>query len=206
MPSKLNGLLRKLTWQDFGKPKPGPPPAPGQKATAAFTEAKPSFQGVNFAPLPGTKPPQFQLADNVTVSVDLQPNIFVMEWVFKTQTKQFQNDLLKHEQGHYTVAALLARDFFIDLMQLKLKQYSNLSTAQSDFNQIRKDSIDKQKAIESLYDQETQSGLSPAPQSQWDNFFNTAFTQARSTGGQSPDGTPYKVRLVEVLRGAGKKI
>src|SRR5262249_31871968 len=142
--------------------------------------------------IPGTKPPRFRLADTVTVSVDLQPNIFVMEWVFSTQTKQFQDDLLNHEQGHYTISALLARDFFIELMQLKSKEYPSLVDAQKDFNQVKKDTIDKQKAIEYLYDQETQRGKNSTAQRQWDSFFNTSFTQARSTGGQSPDGISYK--------------
>src|SRR5262245_44515391 len=137
MPSKLVGLFKPLIWSDYGTPRKDAPPKPGQIKTAAFTKAVPSFTGVNFTPVPGTKPTQLQLADTVTVTVTLASSSFVNNWVFSVMDKAFQDALLNHEQHHYDIGALLARDFFIDIMQLKAKTYATGAAANSEFNTIK---------------------------------------------------------------------
>lgn len=206
MPSKLVGLFKTLVWSDFGKPKKDTPPAPNQIKTAAFTKATPSFMGVNFIPVAGMKPPQFQLADTVTVDVKLDPSSFVNDWVFAHKDKAFQDALLHHEQHHYDIGALLARDFFIDLMQLKPKVYASTIAAKADFDAIKAATIDKQRKIEDLYDAETQSGRNAAQQTAWDGFIKSAFTTPRPGGGTAPDGKTYKKTLVQVLKDVGKTI
>ena len=206
MPSKLTGLFKTLVWGDFGKPRAGAPPAPNTKATAAFTKAVPRFSNVNFNPVPGTKPAKFQLADSVTVDVKLDPSVYVMAWVFTHPDPAFQANVLNHEQKHYDIGGLLARDFFIAVMQLKPKVYSTTAAAKADFDQIKKDTIDKQGAIEKLYDAETEHGRKPAEQAVWDGYVNAAFTTPRPGGGSSPDGKTYKKTLVQVLKDAGKTL
>lgn len=206
MPSKLVGLFKTLKWSDYGTPRKDPPPTPGQIKTAAFTKAVPGFTGVAFNPVPGTKPPQFELADMVTVTVKLDPSSFVNDWVFNVMDKAFQDSLLNHEQHHYDIGALLARDFFIDIMQLKAKTFASTTAANSDFNAIKAATIDKQRKIEDLYDVDTKSGRVPAQQAVWDGFIKSAFTTPRPGGGAAPDGTAYKKTLIQVLKDGGKTV
>lgn len=204
MPSKLVGLIKTLQWNDFGKPRKDAPPKPGQVKTAAFTKAVPSFTGVNFNAAPGTK--QLQLADTVTVTVTLSSTSFVNDWVFTVMDQAFQDALLNHEQHHYDIGALLARDFFIDIMQMKAKTFASATAANTEFNTIKAATIDKQKKVEDLYDAETQSGRIAAQQTNWDGFIKSAFTTPRPGGGSAPDGKPYKKTLIQVLKDAGKAV
>jgi hypothetical protein len=135
---------------------------------------------------------------------------FVMKWVFD-DSQQFQNDLLNHEQGHYNISALLARDCFVDVMLLKLLTFRTVEDGTAKVHQIKQGSLHKARAINDLYDKEIhpeqRSGNSRGPiQQSWDSFIQSAFTKARSTGTQSVDGIPHRVRLVDVLIQNGKRI
>lgn len=116
MPSKLSGLFRTLTWSDF-PPLGGIAPGPRQHSTAARTFSSLSFSVPSFQAVAGLSPAQFRLVDNFTASAKFErKNSFVMSWVF-SRSQQFQDDMLNHEQGHYNITALVARDFFVDVMR-----------------------------------------------------------------------------------------
>jgi hypothetical protein len=203
--SRLVNLRRTLTWQDFGTPRPGSAPGPGQTATAAQTRARPR-RSVFAEPVPGLRPPQFRLRDDVNITIELDPNqTFVMAWVFQ-QPVSFQNSLLHHEQGHYDLVALFCRDMFIDAMALKTQTFPNaqavLQAVQNIFNQYDR----LIAAVHAPYDNDTLRGGNSAQQSRWDGFIQTAFTQPRSPAVQAPDGTPYKTPLLDVLRQGGVQI
>lgn len=118
MPSRLDGLQRTLTWQDFGPPRAGNPPPPGQRGTAAQTRARPT-RSIFAEPVPGPRPPQFRLRDDAIISVDLdRGQTFVNQWTLNMPAP-FPTDVLHHEQGHYDLVALFCRDMFIELMALK---------------------------------------------------------------------------------------
>lgn len=203
MPSKLVGLFKTLAWTDFGTPRPGAEPGPGQKATAAFTDADFKFtQGPAADAVPGT-PQKFKLRDNLEITVNFKGSTsFVMAWVFK-RDKAFQDNLLKHEQHHYDIAGLIARDLFIDLMQLKGNTYGSMGDLQADIDKTRAVYKGKVQAVNDLYDKETKSGRDATAQATWDGYFSTAFTKERVPKQVTPDGKAYKVGLLDVLRGAG---
>jgi hypothetical protein len=129
----------------------------------------------------------------------------VLEWVLQ-KSQNFQNNLLSHEQGHYNLNALIARDFFIDILQLKSQIFQTAHEGIKAVDQIRNDSLAKIQDVSDLYDNDTNNGLNAAGQAQWNRFIESAFTQLRSSGGRSPDGIPYKTRLIEVLRAGGKQV
>lgn len=119
--------------------------------------------------------------------------------------------MLNHEQGHYNITALVSRDYFIDVMLLKLQTFATAQAGITAVQQIKQQSLDKIGKIQQLYDREVHpeqnAGQSRGPiQQSWDRFIQTAFTQARSTGTQAPGGIPHKVRLVDVLTQNGKPI
>lgn len=170
-----------------------------------------SVSGLAMQPIAGTRPAQFRLVDSVAVRVTFERNkSFVMSWVFG-RSAQFQNDMLNHEQGHYNIAALVSRDFFVDVMQLKAQSFAPAQAGLTAVKQIQQRSLDKIQAVQRLYDREVHpeqnSGRSRGPiQLAWDSFIQKAFTQARSGGTQAPDGTFHKIRLIDVLSQGGKQV
>ena len=176
MPSSFSGLFRTLAWTDFPT-RQGSAPSPGQAATAALTHASFNFTGPSVQPVAGSRPPRFQVTDNLTMSATFNRNqSFVMSWVF-SRPQQFQNDMLHHEQGHYNIAALVSRDFFVDVMLLKLQTFTTAQDGHATVQQIGTQSLDKIRNIHQLYDREVHpeqnSGVSRGPfQLSWDNFIH----------------------------------
>jgi len=210
MPSSFSGLFRTLAWTDFPRRQENPP-QPGHHATAAFTKSGFTRNHVTIQQIAGSHPARFELVDNLTVSVSFdRAQSFVKSWLF-SRPQPFQNDMLNHEQGHYNITALVCRDFFVDVMLLKLQTFPTHNAGITAAQQIKTQSLDKIGNIQQLYDREVHpeqnSGQSRGPlQQSWDRFIQTAFTQARSTGTQAPGGVPHKMRLVDVLTQNGKHI
>jgi hypothetical protein len=201
MASRLNGLQRTLTWQDFGPPRPGHPP-PGQRATAAQTRARPS-RTIFAEHVPGTRPPQFRLRDDAVISIDLdRGQTFVNQWALN-RPAPFPTDLLHHEQGHYDLVALFCRDTFIELMTLKQQSSSTpqavAAAAQAMFRRF--DGFIA--AVHAPYDNQTDHGNIAQQQQRWDGFIRSAFTTLRTPSISAPDGTPYRLPLLDVLRQGG---
>lgn len=179
MSSKLNGLERQLAWNEFPN-KRGTAPGPGQSRTAALTFSGMQFSAVHFANRGG----RFQLVDDVTVSITFNTRqSWVMSWAL-TSPDPFPTDLLNHEQGHYTVTALIARDFFTDVMLLKDQTFATANEGNAAVAKIRSNTLNKMQAVQDLYDAEVHpeqdSGLSRGPkQKAWDGFFETASMKYR---------------------------
>jgi hypothetical protein len=71
---------------------------------------------------------------------------------------------------------------------------------------VKKGSVDKISNVNTLFDQDTGNGLKAKGQTTWNGLFQSAFTQTRNTGGVSPDGTAYKMRLLDVLQAGGNTV
>jgi hypothetical protein len=183
MPSKLVGLVKSLAWTDFqGQPDPAKP------KIDAFTSA-------TFV-LPTVMPQQsggtWQYGDNVTVTITMNNQ---RSWRRQqgSQGVPYWTDLLKHEQGHYDIVALIARDLFIDVMQLKGNTYATNADALNDLRPIINLYSGKQDKISKIYDstQQTNHGANA--------MIRRAFTEPRNPAMSAPDGTPYKVKFLDVL-------
>jgi hypothetical protein len=210
MASRLENLIRTLTWNDF--PRRSVTPAPGQTIHVALTavDIHPTLPNPTIIPVPGSRPTVYQLSDNVVVKVEyVRANSWVSDWVF-TQPQSFQDHLLNHEQGHYNLTALVARDLFVDLMLLKQQRFASSAAG---INAIRPIIAPLQtqphisQRISDLYDSanETRNGHDHPAQQRWDGYIRTAFTTARPSGTTAPGGVAHKVRIVDVLRTAGKR-
>ena len=69
----------------------------------------------------------FTMREDPNVLVELhtrQAEMFVASWVF-TRPKQFQDDLLNHEQGHYEIGMLNASDFFSELENIQGSSFAS---------------------------------------------------------------------------------
>jgi hypothetical protein len=186
MPSRLNGLMKTLSWGDFqGNPDPQKP------NLQAFTSASFALPVLSPTPIPGTKTLHFE--DNVVITITLNPQ--------KSWKRQPPNSLLKHEQGHYDIVALIARDLFIDIMQLKPNTYPNHGAALADLRPILTKYGGTAEKLSVIYDstQQTNHGNNPAAQAKWDAMIQRSFTETRSSQQTAPDGTPYKIPFLDVL-------
>jgi hypothetical protein len=204
MPSNLIGLIRKLNWADFKGPVPS-----GTTFAAAtnvgFIVTTPRFVR------DGSK---VRLDDNVTVTVKFDE---AKSWRISMQSwpAQLEQELLEHEQVHYDITALCARDLFIQLMALKSSSWTNAAEGTRDFNWWVTLYREKEDKIQKKYDSET--GHSQAnvfvpstnmftpphqkggPQQLWEKLVAGAFTTVNPKGGSAPDGTPYKIQLMDHL-------
>lgn len=200
MASQLVNLMRVLSWNDYPR-QSSPAPGPNETKFGALTATmiKPSGWGVE--PIPGTK--LSRLRDSVTVTVEfVKEQSWVEDWVF-TKPQAFQDDLLTHEQGHYKLAALLARDAFLAFMQLKSKQYAHSQDLQKDLNQITSNILSKAGALDKKYEDETRNGTVANKQAQWNGFIQTAFTTPANPPQTTPDGTAVKIPILTVLAQSG---
>jgi len=202
MASQLLNLIKQLRWSDFGTPVNKPAPGPGQTATAALTRTNYAYSA-NAEPVLGTNPPKYRLKDDVRFTIQFQrPPSWVASWVFITSVQE-QNRILHHEQGHYDLVALLVRDMFIDIMQLKQNTYSTAQAVMDEINQIKRMYDPKTQPVQDRYDVNTNHGITQSQQVLWDGFIQKAFTQQRNPPMYAPDGTPYKIPLLTVLQQAG---
>jgi hypothetical protein len=186
MPSRLTGLFKTLTWGDFqGNPDPGMP------NLQAFTSANFNLPTIIPTVVPGTK--SFHFDDNIVVAILMNSQL---SW-----KRTPPNDLLKHEQGHYDIVALIARDLFIDIMHLKPNTYPSNPAALADLKPILDKYRGKTKKISDIYDspQQTNHGNNPSAQMSWNSILQRAFTEPRNPAGAAPDGTPYKIPFLDVL-------
>jgi len=188
MPSRLVGLIKPLSWSDFqGIPDPGKP------RLLAFTSATFNLPTLSPTAIPGTG--TFHFEDNVVLTITMNSQ---KSWKRQAQPS---NDLLKHEQGHYDIVALIARDLFIEIMQLKPKTYANGPAALADLRPILTKFGGKVQKISDIYDsaQQTNHGGNAPQQLAWNAMIKRAFTEPRIPAMSAPDGTPYRVPFLDVL-------
>jgi hypothetical protein len=146
------------------------------------------------------------LRDDAVISVELDARqTFVNQWALN-RPAPFPTDLLHHEQGHYDLVALFCRDMFIELMALK-----QLSVPRPQAVMVAADAIFQRfdafiLAVHTPYDDQTDHGNTAQQQARWDGFIQSAFTTARTPPANAPDGTPYRVPLIDVLRQGGVTI
>jgi hypothetical protein len=224
MASKFIGLTRQLGWDQFtGTPTPQElqkmqQVAAGASGTVGMAAVKSSFK-VHFGgknpdepvliPAPGGS--GFSLGDDVVVTA-----IFDQTGSWKRidpLTTKGEELLLDHERGHYDLTALMARDCFIDLMQLKAKTFSSQADGQAAAKDIVKSYRDKLEKIQKKYDDDTIHGAWVTPmmgperketfQTKWEMYITRARTEERNPAMIAPDGKFYKVRILDVLANGG---
>jgi hypothetical protein len=214
MPSQLVNLRRQLDWRrDYLGPV-RPPNSPfAAETNMNFVVNRPSFvQGSG----------GFQLVDQVTVTVVFDPRVsWVRPEIYQAIPVQ-QQFLLDHEQGHYDICALSARDCFITLMSLKTMTWTDRNRATNDFDSFFNNHHDRWIKIDTEYDSDTghsqasvfvpsTSLFTPPPQKgqpqlHWETLIDRASNTVRLTGEIAPDGHPYKMELLDVLLTAGISI
>lgn len=180
MPSRLTGLVYAVKWSDFQGQVP---------AGATHTAHIDTRMNLQF----GWRQRQGQvsLADNVVMTVLIRRQ---QSWA---KTTGRTASLLAHEQRHYDITALMARDLFIDVMALKGQSFPNRAALQSAIDALSA-TYDPQP-VQERYDHETTHSQNTTAQARWDCMIQRAFTVPRSPVRHAPDGAVYKIRLNTAL-------
>ena len=191
--------MRVLTWNDFAKLNQSPPAGSTVEVAQTATDIVPSGFGVER--IVGSS--SVRLKDSIEVRIEFKPkSSWVFNWVF-TQPQSYQNDLLNHENGHYKIVGLIARDFFLALMKLKANTYPNAAALQADLDQVKKATAEKAQPAQDKYDDQTKNGTDAAQQKLWDGYISKSFSTPVSPAEQAADGTPIKIPFLTVLSQAG---
>ena len=198
MGSSINGVSKSVTWQDYTIKKMAPPSDDTDVDVASTAAAWSMPGGFNILADTSTKPPTYKLADAITINVDIDSdNSWVADWIFSKWTHAKQDAILNHEQGHYNIVALLARDYFMELMAMMGKTYKTAPAGTLDAQAITKRYTGAiVKALQDLYDSPSETNHDPIgnadAQKKWDGFF--------------ADAVSKKTPLMTILSGGGIKV
>jgi hypothetical protein len=209
MPSQLVNFFKTLDWNEFR----GPPPASTPFAAQIFTSI--SVSAPRFQRNGGS----FQLIDDVTVRVVFDPARSWKSAVVGQMSAQLAQELLDHEQGHYDIAATMARDLFIQFMQLKGTNFSAQNVGEITYRGVENKYKTFEAAVQKTYDDDTghsqanvfvpSTNMFTPPhqkgstQIKWENLIAKARTDLRVPAESAPNGIPYKKELLDVLGTAG---
>lgn len=115
----------------------------------------------------------FQLARKgsaVTVTkVDMNISLVATDcWAV---SRQMTNDLLKHEQGHYDILALSARELYNKIIHMSANSPYELQVKVTD---LQEKSAERVNEADERYDKQTEHGKNIKVQKIWDKKINAA--------------------------------
>ncbi|QUL39138.1 hypothetical protein [Erythrobacter sp. JK5] len=145
-----DALTKKLKWDDFTHLDKDPP-KPGGTAQAALTDVDYSYTAAKVWSDDGKK---YKMSQNPTITTRMHPDCWVANFVFDFPQAE-QDELLKHEQLHYQIGVLAARDCAEGFNALQNKEYDNTQDATDEFNALFA-TLDVKK-IQLKYDKDTHS-------------------------------------------------
>lgn len=204
MASALSGVDYKLRWTDFqsvaAAPSITPPPA---YPPAAMTHAEIAVNGAQIDLVwQGAPGPFYMIRNSLVVRVSIQPDSWRLASV-STWPGPEQVWLIKHEQGHYDITALLARDYYQRVRSIIGQPFTKLADAQEQLADHFDATIRKRRAMNDDYDATTWGGSKREVQWSWWCAIERARQLHRSPPARDADGRLLKVELVDALRSVG---
>ena len=101
---------------------------------------------------------------------------WVAAWVVAGSTSDPERRrLLKHEQGHYDIVALLARDMLADISSITKKLYPSAQEPIDDANAVIERFDPYYDSLQELYDDKTTHGDVRTEQERWNGVLAHAF-------------------------------
>jgi Bacterial protein of unknown function (DUF922) len=214
MPSKLENAERVLSWADFKVIE-----RDQEKKRSEMTDEEKErdkedaaigvyyeWKTVPFETVPGTRPPRFRVKDEIVVRVFNKPDeTFVKRRAVEASQRQ-KDALLAHEQGHYDIAALLARDLFVDLVTLAGREFADVTAVRTAIAAKVDPFKGKLNAVQKLYDDDTKHGAQDARQKEWETLIGRARTEPRTPRALGREGQPLRQTLLQAMRDAGKTL
>lgn len=163
----LTGWPSKLSWDQFRKLDS----RPQGHTTDAHTEAQwRNPPGKQFRPVRDRR--AWRLDDvNLVLTLVKQET-----WVVKGKESE---ELLKHEQGHWDIAGLLAREYHDQIEELRARTPAKLTEL---FRNTEKRAKARFKQVNKQYEDDTKHGTNSKQQKEWNNLI----TKSKSGRGSLP--------------------
>lgn len=167
-----NATTRTLAWSDF-KTETQDEPAAGTTTNAAYTEVSYVVGALAYTFTNG----KYRWTADPNVTVTLGGGSSVASFVAKRPANQ-SNALLKHEQGHYMLTALFARDYQNELKALGAQGFDQEKDAKAAQAAIKaKYTSTTVKSFHAAYDKQVTDPVSDAAiQKKWDTAIDAAKT------------------------------
>jgi len=168
----------------------------------AFTDVKVITQGPVIKQVAqGSHSPIYMILEPFLVRVFLGPGCWRLASV-STWSGADQVRLIKHEQGHYDIHALLARDFYQRIRSI-MSQPFDPALALEDVEDHRDATLGRVALMNRDYDATTWGSQKGAAQWTWWCAIERARQLHRSPPVRDPEGRLLKVELVDALRSFG---
>jgi hypothetical protein len=166
----VDGFDYTISWAKFTKVTT----APNGSDADGYTEAV--YQSNNIQPVRGKGKTVVVKTADITISLDSGQS-----WVVETK---ITNDLLTHEQGHYDITALGARELYARLLKLKAADVKSLSDKVNELSEALQNKIDN---TNHRYDEQTDHSKVKASQEKW----NKAIATEKQKADGSLDNLPH---------------
>jgi hypothetical protein len=198
MASVLLGVDYTVQWRDFNILNTAPV---GQEKFSAFT------QTLNNNPVPiivtlSQNPPFFTLGDNLTMRVFMGGGSWRLRKL-EDASGQDQVWLIKHEQGHYDLHALLLRDFYWRIRGLMGVPFSSPVDIFNSIGAHRSATLDHLAQLNHDYDTDTGNSQNGSEQWNWWCAIQRARQLHRAPLEKNADGQFLRIELMDALRTAG---
>ena len=160
----LNGFTYNVTWSDF-----------------SILQSRPANVKEDAQIHPEIRPSNFKLGKRgrEVIIKDVQIDIALVSsdcWVLASQSSNVA--LLKHEQGHYDIVALSARELFNSFLNLSAVSTHKLQEKASALQNSMQTKIE---LVNKRYEEKTKNSRDKAEQAKWD--------KSLATEKQKPDGS-----------------
>lgn len=167
-----NATTKTLVWSDF-KTENADEPDAGTSTNAAYTEVSYVVGALGYTYTSG----KYRWTADPTVTVALGGGSWVASFVAKRPPAQ-SNALLKHEQGHYMLTALFARDYYNELKALGTQGFDEEKAAKAAQAAIKaRYTSTIVKSFHAAYDKQVTNPVSDAAvQTKWDTAIDAAKT------------------------------
>ena len=200
MASALFGVDYKLRWADFQSV--ATPPAGVPSGATAETRTGTTVLGVNIDLLWQGTPQIYRIRDTLVVRVFVRPDSWRLTSL-STASGRDQVRLIKHEQGHYDIDALLARDFYQRIRSMMGQPFTDPADAREQMEDHHEATIGRADALNHDYDADTRNGEDGVEQWSWWCAIKRARQLHRSPQARDARGRLLKVELVDALRSSG---
>ena len=159
----LENFDKQLSWSDFN-PRSGEPASGNEWA---FIHPEISFSDPQL-----TRVRNAVSISEVTITIAL---VTADCWVFDNHTT---TQLLRHEQVHYDIVAINARELYNTLIGLSA---INTGALQRSLNQLKARLARQARTVDARYDTLTNHGINTAVQQAWESSVGAAKSNARGT-------------------------
>ncbi len=200
MASALFGVDYRVRWPDYQSVATPPAGVPANMMMETRTDT--SVLGLDVVPRGSASAPAFAIPDTLAVKVSITRDSWRLTSLSAAPGRK-QVWLIKHEQGHYDIDALLARDFYQRVRSLMDLTFANASDAWGQLRDHRAATIGRADALNHDYDTDTQNSQNGDEQWTWWCAIERARQLHRSPLERGRDGHLLKMELVDALSGFG---